>query len=139
MGCEASVPKAEAPADSTYALVQANTANAIYVGDASCATCHEDLAARYAAHPKAQSFHQMTADRVLETFDGTAIYDDGEDLYYTAFRQGERFFQHAFRLDADGDTTHVRTEPVTHVVKRACTRPCVTTARTFYRWHGTRK
>lgn len=89
------------------------------MGDASCASCHESETAGYASHGMANSFHAMTPERVIEDFDGPAVYHTASDLYYRAYRDGERFYQEEFRLDESGNRTHELTRRMTHVVGSA--------------------
>ncbi|NNE71378.1 MAG: tetratricopeptide repeat protein [Rhodothermales bacterium] len=90
-----------------------------FVGDAVCATCHESEAASYAAHGMANSFYPMSPDRVVETFDSPVVRHEASDFFYRAFREGDRFYQEEYRLEADGSRSHELIREVTHVVGSA--------------------
>jgi Flp pilus assembly protein TadD len=92
---------------------------ASFSGDASCASCHESETASYASHGMANSFHAMVPERVIEEFDGVAVYHGETDLYYRALREGDRFYQEEYRLDEAGNRTHELTREITHVVGSA--------------------
>lgn len=80
--------------------------SAEYVGDDACFDCHEDEWRGFQDHGMANSMYPLTADQVVETFPSGPIYHEGGDLYYRAFREGDRFFQEEYRLSDGGDTTH---------------------------------
>ena len=73
-----------------------------YVGDASCAQCHGEIAESYATHGMAQSFYPMTEDVAVEDFDGTEVKDPTGGFVYTARRDGDRFVQEERQVGPDG-------------------------------------
>jgi len=85
-----------------------NVANAetAFVGEAVCATCHEDLYASYQAHGMAQSMYLLTEDREVEPETGTPIYDASGDFSYTVVRSDSGFYQVEQLRDASGDVIH---------------------------------
>ncbi|MEM1095837.1 MAG: tetratricopeptide repeat protein [Bacteroidota bacterium] len=113
-GCGSAAPEttsAAAPptaAASTSASPFKNVANAetAFVGDAVCATCHEDLYASYQAHGMAQSMYLLTEDREVEPETGTPVYDEAGNFSYTVVRRDSGFYQVEQLRDASGDVIH---------------------------------
>lgn len=77
-----------------------------FVGDAACASCHEELVVRYQSHGMARSFYHMTSERAVEDFSGIVVTHEGTGFFYTAYREGDRFVQEEYRLDPRGQKTH---------------------------------
>ncbi len=77
-----------------------------YVGDAACASCHEDLYASYQGHGMAQSLYALTPERAVEDFEGVELYHEASGLTYTAYERGGAFYQEEFRRTAGGWKTH---------------------------------
>ena len=87
-----------------------------YVGDASCAQCHGEIAASYATHGMAQSFYPMTEDRAVEDFDGVEVPDPNGGYVYTARRDGDRFVQVELQIGPGGEVLNRRVETMDYVV-----------------------
>ena len=84
-----------------------NTAAGVeYVGDASCATCHAEIAETYASHGMAQSFYRLTDSTAVEDWSGVAVTHAPTGFTYTARRDGDRFVQEETRTDPDGTVSH---------------------------------
>ncbi len=84
-----------------------NTApDVAYVGDASCASCHADIAATYATHGMAQSFYRLADSTAVEDWSGVPVTHAATGFTYTARRDGDRFVQEETRTDADGTVSH---------------------------------
>lgn len=77
-----------------------------FVGDAVCATCHEDLYASYQAHGMAQSMYLLTEDREVEPETGTPIYDERGNFSYTVVRRDSGFYQVEQLRGASGEVIH---------------------------------
>ncbi|MBN8586848.1 MAG: tetratricopeptide repeat protein [Rhodothermia bacterium] len=76
-----------------------------FVGDEACASCHEDLVARYESHGMANSFYTLTEANTVENFDTAPIYHEATGFYYRPFREGNKFFQEEYRLENGEKTT----------------------------------
>ena len=77
-----------------------------YVGDATCATCHEDLYASYQTHGMAQSLYPLTDERAVEDFSGVEVVHEPTGFVYVARRDGDRFVQEEYRRGPDGSVDH---------------------------------
>jgi tetratricopeptide (TPR) repeat protein len=77
-----------------------------FVGDASCATCHAEIAESYASHGMAQSFYRLTDSTAVEDWSGVAVTHAATGFTYTARRDGNRFVQEETRTDPDGTVSH---------------------------------
>ncbi len=77
-----------------------------FVGDAACFDCHEDEYRGYLDHGMANSLYPLSPESAVETFPSPVIHDGRGDLYYRAYREGDRYFQEEFRLDDQGNRTH---------------------------------
>ncbi|MEX0822565.1 MAG: tetratricopeptide repeat protein [Rhodothermales bacterium] len=80
--------------------------SAKYLGDAACFDCHEDEYRGFQEHGMANSLYPLTADNVVEDFDNATVRDEERNLTYRMYREGDRFFQEEYRLDADGRKVH---------------------------------
>ncbi len=87
-----------------------------YVGDATCATCHEELYASYQTHGMAQSLYPLTAENAVEDFSGVEVRHEPTGFVYVAQRDGDRFVQEEYRVGPDGARDHQLTREMTHVV-----------------------
>ena len=104
---------AEAEADARFLNTAADVA---YVGDASCATCHAEIAETYAEHGMAQSFYRLTDSTAVEDWTGVPVMHAATGFTYTARREGDRFVQEETRTDADGTVSHRLVRAMTYVV-----------------------
>ena len=77
-----------------------------YVGDASCATCHAEIAETYASHGMAQSFYRLSDSTAVEDWSGVPVTHAATGFTYTARRDGGRFVQEETRTEADGSVSH---------------------------------
>ncbi len=89
---------------------------AVYVGDETCATCHEDLYASYQTHGMAQSFYRLTPDNAVEDFAGVAVRHTPTGFVYRARREGDRFVQEEYREAPDGTIDHRLVRTMDYVV-----------------------
>ncbi|GIV57426.1 MAG: hypothetical protein KatS3mg042_0339 [Rhodothermaceae bacterium] len=100
-----------------------------FVGDAVCATCHEEEYAGYQAHGMARSWYRLTPENEVEDFDAPPVYDATKDLYYRVFKEDGRYFQEEYRLDSKGKKTHRLVREMVYVVGSG------TAARTYLTEH----
>ena len=77
-----------------------------YVGEAACATCHEELFASYQTHGMANSLYPLTPENVVEDFSGVTLHHAPSGFYYTVYDRDGAYFQEEYRLDAAGQKTH---------------------------------
>ena len=91
-------------------------AEAAYVGDATCASCHGELYASYQTHGMAQSFYALTPESVVEDFSGVEVVHAPTGFVYVARREGDRFVQEEYRRDPDGSVSHRLVRPMDFVV-----------------------
>ena len=87
-----------------------------FVGDETCATCHEDLYASYATHGMARSFYRLTPEAAVEDFSGVEIRHEPTGFVYTARREGDRFVQEERREAPDGTVSHRLVRTMDYVV-----------------------
>jgi tetratricopeptide (TPR) repeat protein len=87
-----------------------------YTGDASCATCHEELFESYQSHGMAQAFYPLTPDNAVEDFSGITIHHEASGFVYVARRDGDRFVQEEYREEPDGTKSHQLVRPMDYVV-----------------------
>lgn len=91
-------------------------AQAAYAGDATCATCHNDLFSSYKRSGMGQSVSLFDPETAPEQFDNARVYDPKRDLHYEPFVRGDTLYQREFRLDASGETVYERTHAVKWVI-----------------------
>lgn len=90
--------------------------DAAFVGAASCATCHEDIAASYASHGMANSMQRWTADSGIEPLLETPIVDARTGFEYRVVEADGRLAQEERQLDADGREVARLVRPMDWVV-----------------------
>ncbi len=91
-------------------------AQAAYAGDATCATCHNDLFSSYKRSGMGQSVSLFDPETAPERFDGAQVYDPKSNLYYEPFVRGDTLYQREYRLDESGATVYERTHAVKWVI-----------------------
>ena len=91
-------------------------ADATYVGDAVCASCHGELYDSYQSHGMAQSFYPLTAENAVEDFSGVEVAHGPTGFVYVARRDGDRFVQEEYRRDETGEISHRLVRPMDYVV-----------------------
>ena len=87
-----------------------------FVGDETCATCHEELYASYATHGMARSFYRLTPEAAVEDFSGVEVRHEPTGFVYTARREGDRFVQEERREAPDGTVSHRLVRTMDYVV-----------------------
>ncbi len=87
-----------------------------YVGIATCRECHADHYHTFIETGMGSSFGEASAGRSKAVWNNVKpVYDAKKDLYYLPFSAGGKYFIREYRLK-NGDTTHSRTEQITHIV-----------------------
>jgi len=76
--------------------------DAEYVGAATCATCHEDIAATYASHGMANSMVRLTAETRIEPLLQSPIMDPHSGFEYRVIETDAGLAQEERQLNADG-------------------------------------
>ncbi len=80
--------------------------NVEYVGDETCASCHEEEYHGYQAHGMANSVYALVDSTANAAFPSEPFYNEDGDFYYRAYREDGRFYQEEFRLNDAGEKTH---------------------------------
>ncbi len=94
-----------------------NTApDVAYVGDASCASCHAEIAQTYQSHAMAQSFDRLSDSTAVEDWSGVSVSHAASGFTYTARRDGDRFVQEETRTDENGAVSHRLVRTMDYVV-----------------------
>jgi hypothetical protein len=83
-----------------------------YVGDASCASCHAEIAEAYSHHPMGRSM--SPAARIMPDVSGTVL--EVGDLAYSIDRRDGRLFHRETRRDAAGRTVETTKAEVLYVL-----------------------
>lgn len=112
-GAEAIEPPA---ADESRQFRNVSDSTVAFVGDAACASCHEAEYRGYQAHGMARSFYPLTPETAVEDFSGVEVLHEPTGLRYRAYREGDRFFQEEYRLDAAGRRVHALVREMLYVV-----------------------
>jgi len=111
-GCSSDAPSDAANEDagappSTAAVSVPDSAQ--YVGSATCASCHADVAESYRKTGHGQSVSRFDSTTAPEQFaGGTTVHHEKSNLSYESFVRDGALHQREFRLDAEGDTVHER-------------------------------
>lgn len=81
----------------------------VFAGDASCASCHEDIYTSYHQTGMGRSVQPFDVSDAPERFDGeTTVYNDRFDLYYDVFLRNDSLIQREYRLSSEGYVVHER-------------------------------
>ncbi|MFK7847018.1 MAG: tetratricopeptide repeat protein, partial [Rhodothermales bacterium] len=111
-GCSAKDESLDAPTSNAPAVSSAE-----YVGNESCAGCHEDVYASYSKTGMGRSVSLFDASTAPEQFPrGLEVYSERFDYYYTSFVQNDTLFQREYRKDGSGKVIHERVHPVSWVI-----------------------
>jgi Tfp pilus assembly protein PilF len=109
--CADNAPKTQ---DTTFFLNLKDTVD--YVGIAACKECHADHYHTFIETGMGSSFGEATSSRTKAVWNNVKpVFDAKKDLYYLPFSRNGKFFIKEYRLK-NGDTTHSRTEQITHIV-----------------------
>ena len=96
-------PTGAGTAEVAFLNVEADVA---YTGDASCASCHAEIAQTCAEHGPARSFERLTDSTSVENWSGGTVSDPKSGFQYTMRREGDAFVQEETRTDASGAVVH---------------------------------
>jgi Tfp pilus assembly protein PilF len=77
-----------------------------FVGDESCASCHEEEYYGYQDHGMANSVYVLSDSTAEATYPSETFYDEDQDFYYRAYRENGRFYQEEYRLNEAGEKSH---------------------------------
>ncbi|PAP77681.1 hypothetical protein BSZ37_15145 [Rubrivirga marina] len=91
-------------------------ADAEYVGAATCATCHEDIAATYASHGMANSMYRLTAATRVEPALDSAIVDPHTGFEYRVIETPDGLAQEERQVAGDGTEVARLVRPMEWVV-----------------------
>ena len=101
-GCQPATPPETPPIVEVVTQPGAN-----YIGDASCAGCHEAIADTYSQTHHKTGFASFDADTAPESFDGiTRVVDERRNLIYDVFLEGDSLKQRETRTDLNGEVIH---------------------------------
>lgn len=89
-----------------------------YVGMQTCRSCHEDIYQSFKKTGMGQSFKKADPKLSAANFDGhEPVYDEYSDFYYYPFWKADSsLWIKEFRLDKQGDTTHLRSEEINYII-----------------------
>ncbi|MEL6442683.1 MAG: tetratricopeptide repeat protein [Bacteroidota bacterium] len=87
-----------------------------YVGDAACATCHEDLYASYQSHGMANSFYAWSPDVQVERVLTRPIRDVNAGYEYVVLDVDGRLVQEERLRDPSGAVVHTLRRPMDFVM-----------------------
>ncbi|MEM6783666.1 MAG: tetratricopeptide repeat protein [Bacteroidota bacterium] len=87
-----------------------------YVGDAACATCHEDLYASYQSHGMANSFYAWSPDVQVERALTTPVRDPNAGYEYVVLEADGQLVQEERLRDASGAVVHTLRRPMDFVM-----------------------
>ncbi len=88
-----------------------------FVGDETCATCHEEEHAGYQDHGMARAFYPMSPERAVEDFSGVVVRHPNGRYAYTAYRRDDgRYVQEEYRLGPAGERLNVLVRTMDYVV-----------------------
>jgi Tfp pilus assembly protein PilF len=111
-GCSSDAPSgsAEGAGDARRATAAVSVPDsAEYVGDASCASCHPDVADAYDQTGHGRSVSSFDSTTAPEQFaGGPTVHHEKSNLSYEPFVRNGALYQREFRLNAEGDTLHQR-------------------------------
>ena len=90
--------------------------DAAYVGDGTCASCHEDLYQSYKLTGMGRSVSLFDPSTAPEVFGDEAVFNPVSRAWYSAVARNDSMFQRTWRLDANGDRYAEREYPVDLVI-----------------------
>lgn len=74
-----------------------------FVGDAKCAECHADIAAKYRNHPMARTLAAVSIDASPELYDPVKLKPfEADGLVYSIDRKGSKIIHREARRDSNG-------------------------------------
>ncbi len=111
IGCKKTVPSSR---ESPAVLPR----EARYVGDETCASCHEEVYARFHETGMGRSVSRFDPQKAVERIspEQFPIYHAPTRFYYEAFVRHDTLFQREYRQDSEGHVIHERVYPVAYVI-----------------------
>ena len=108
----------EAPApEATTTISFRNVSTEVaYVGDATCATCHEEAYQGYQEHGMAQSFYRLTPETLVETFPSEEVIHEPTGFRYRMVAEEDGYFQEEYLVDENGEPFHEMRRRIDYVV-----------------------
>ncbi len=97
-------PRPQAPKPNTYA------------DPALCATCHTEIAQRFAKTGMGRSFNEITPASPTEPFPAKPFYHQPSDTYFAMVRHNGKTYQRRWQLDYKGNETSVEEKSVDYVL-----------------------
>lgn len=91
--------------------------NVNYVGMKECKACHADKFETFIETGMGQSFAPATREKSAARFHQIKpVYDKQSDFYYYPFWRNDSLIFREYRLNAAGDTVHLREEAIRYIV-----------------------
>ena len=106
--------KDERSQGSTSSATTFTNLDANYVGEETCATCHEEIVASYQGHGMANSMYPASAANVPD-MGSKSVYHEDSDYYYSIENRGGIPHQVEYRL-VNGERAHELSYPIEWVV-----------------------
>src|SRR6185437_8543443 len=98
----------------THAAVEASAG---YADPASCAECHEDVAATYRQTGMGRSFHRMTDAKPVEDFTKhNTLYHKDSDRYYSMLERDGKFYESRHQIGFGGRETNQEEKQIDFVI-----------------------
>jgi hypothetical protein len=83
-----------------------------YVDDATCASCHAELARSYSAVGMSRAFFRPRAGNLIEDFDAPPFFHERSGQYFEMRRAGDGLLFRRYQLMSDGTPTNIFEQPV---------------------------
>ncbi len=109
-------PEEAGPVARPAAMLRPANADASYVGDEACASCHAGIAETYRQSNMARAITKFDPATAPERFDDTVVHNARTNLSYQVFVRNDTLFQREFRTDAGGNVIHERIHHADYVI-----------------------
>ena len=118
MGCRGKQATVATSTDDMSSRPEAtHTTPATYVGDASCAECHEDISQQYQEHSMGRSLTPVArAENVLSFTNGAKSVFTADGFRYQVVQQDGKLIHRQSRVAADGGELAVIEEEVQYTI-----------------------
>jgi Tfp pilus assembly protein PilF len=88
-----------------------------YVDPATCARCHDDIAATYLQTGMGRSFHRATlGDRIAGFTTRNTLYNKASDRYYTMIERDGKLYQQRHQIGFEGKETNLEEMQIDYVI-----------------------
>jgi hypothetical protein len=95
----------------------AQQADRDYVDPATCARCHDDIAATYRQTGMGRSFHRATpADRIAGFTTRNTLYNKASDRYYTMIERDGKLYQQRHQIGFEGKEANLEEMQIDYVI-----------------------